>query len=236
MCGAVVASPAGLLRPSLAPPLLETRVLHLRVGEEMTPDILLEALDEGGYVREDPVSGPGQMAQRGGILDVFPSDRDEPIRIEFFSDTIESLRRFDPDTQRTVGPLDELIALPLSDVFAPRSVLASLRTVLGQRFADQRRARSVLDSLDRGLVPETLVDLVPLVEGATVPPWEHLPPGPVAVIEPERVAEETAGFWRRVEEDWQTPHGGRATPTRGDPHQPRRPRRTPPEGPPDRGA
>ncbi len=200
---AMVASPAGLLRPSLAQPLLETRVLHLRVGEEMTPDILLEALDEGGYVREDPVSGPGQMAQRGGILDVFPSDRDEPIRIEFFSDTIESLRRFDPDTQRTVGSLDELIALPLSDVFATRSVLASLRTVLSQRFADQRRARSVLDSLDRGLVPETLVDLVPLVQGATVPPWEHLPPGPVAVIEPERVAEETAGFWRRVEEDWQ---------------------------------
>ena len=200
---AVVASPAGLLRPSLAPHLLETRVLHLRVGEEMTPEILLEALAEGGYVWEDPVSGPGQMARRGGILDVFPSDREEPVRIEFFSDTVESLRRFDPDTQRTVGPLDELVTLPLSDVFATRSILASLRAVLSERFADQRGARSILASLDRGLVPETLVDLVPLVEGTTVPPWEHLPHGPVAVIEPELVSQEISGYWRRVAEDWE---------------------------------
>ena len=52
--------------------------MSLRPGDEMTPEILLEALDEGGYVREDPVTAPGQMARRGGILDVFPSDREEP--------------------------------------------------------------------------------------------------------------------------------------------------------------
>jgi transcription-repair coupling factor (superfamily II helicase) len=207
---AMVASPAGLLRPSLAPHLLETRVLQLRVGEEMTPEILLEALDEGGYVREDPVTAPGQMARRGGILDVFPSDRDEPVRIEFFSDTVESLRRFDPNTQRTVGPLESLVALPLSDVFATRSVLASLRRILGERFAGQRGVAAVIESLDRGLVPETLVDFVPLVEGATVPSWQHLPPGPVAVIEPETVAQETDGFWSRAVEDWQRRADGEA--------------------------
>ena len=69
----------------------------------MTPEILLEALDEGGYAREDPVTAPGQVARRGGILDVFPSDASEPVRIEFFGDTVESLRRFDPDTQRATG-------------------------------------------------------------------------------------------------------------------------------------
>ena len=63
------------------------------------------------------------MARRGGILDVFPSDRDEPVRIEFFGDTVESLRRFDPDTQRASGPVDALVTLPLADVFATRSVL-----------------------------------------------------------------------------------------------------------------
>lgn len=200
---AVVASPSGLLRPSLAPRLLETRVLRLRVGEEMTPEILLEALDEGGYVREDPVTAPGQMARRGGILDVFPSDRDEPVRLEFFSDTVETLRRFDPDTQRTLGPLDELVTLPLADVFATRSVLSSLKEILAHGFGQHREIAAVLTSLERGLTPEALVDLVPLVDGATVPPWEHLPPGPVAVIEPEAVREETEGYWSRVEEDWE---------------------------------
>ena len=200
---AVVASPAGLLRPSLAPRLLETRVVSLRVGDEMTPEILLEALDEGGYAREDPVTAPGQVARRGGILDVFPSDRTEPVRIELFGDTVESLRRFDPDTQRASGPLDALVTLPLADVFATRSVLKALHGRLAERFAGRRELASFLESLERGLVPEALVELVPLVPGATVPPWTHLPAGPVVVIEPELVRREAEGFWARAAEDRQ---------------------------------
>jgi transcription-repair coupling factor (superfamily II helicase) len=201
---ALVASPAGLLRPSLAPSLLDTRVVHLTVGEEMTPEILLEALDEGGYVREDPVTAPGQMARRGGILDVYPSDGEGPVRIEFFSDIVESLRRFDPDTQRTVAPLETLVTLPLSDVFATRSVIAALRPILRDRFGGLREAESLVESLDRGLVPETLVDLVPLVGDATVAPWHHLPAGAtVAVVEPEMVVQEAEGLWARAVEDWE---------------------------------
>ncbi|HEX9188069.1 MAG TPA: transcription-repair coupling factor, partial [Vicinamibacteria bacterium] len=181
--------------------LLETRVVSLRVGDEMTPEILLEALDEGGYAREDPVTAPGQVARRGGILDVFPSDRADPVRIEFFGDTVESLRRFDPDTQRAIGPIDALVTLPLADVFATRSVLASLPALLAERFAGRRELAPLLESLARGLPPEGLVELVPLVPGATVPPWAHLPPGPVAVIEPEAVRQEAEGFWSRAVED-----------------------------------
>jgi transcription-repair coupling factor (superfamily II helicase) len=198
---AVVASPASLLRPSLAPHLLATRVVSLRAGDEMTPEILLEALEEGGYAREDPVTAPGQVARRGGILDVFPSDSEEPVRLEFFGDTVESLRRFDPDTQRTTGPADCLVTLPLADVFAPRSVLATLPGVLSRRFAGRRELGPFLEALDRGLQPEGLAELVALVPDATVPPWTHLPPGPVAVIEPEAVRQEAEGFWTRAVED-----------------------------------
>jgi transcription-repair coupling factor (superfamily II helicase) len=195
---AVVASPAGLLRPSLAPHLLETRVVSLRVGDEMTPEILLEALDEGGYAREDPVTAPGQVARRGGILDVFPSDRGEPVRIEFFGDTVESLRLFDPDTQRATSPVEQLVTLPLSDVFATRSILAALPGILAGRFAGRRELGPFLEALERGLPPEGMAELVALVPGATVPPWTHLPPGPVAVIEPEAVRQEAEGFWARA--------------------------------------
>ncbi len=199
----LVASPHGLMRPSLAPHLLETRVVSLRVGDEMTPEILLEALDEGGYVREDPVTAPGQLARRGGILDVFPSDRAEPVRIEFFGDRVEALRRFDPETQRALGPLDSLVMLPLTDVFATRSVLGALRGILERRFAARRELPAFLDSLQRGLSPEGLVELLPLVPGATVPPWTHLPPGAVAVVEPELVRQEAEGLWARAREDQQ---------------------------------
>ena len=198
---ALVASPSGLMRPSLAPELLTTRVVTLRTGDEMTPDALLEALAEGGYLREDPVSAPGQMARRGGIVDVFPTDDALPVRVEFYGDTVESLRRFDPDTQRTVAPADVLAALPLSDVFATRSLLASLRPRLALRFGDRRELAPLLESLDRGLVPEAIAELVPLVAGATVPPWEHLPPGPVVIVEPEAVKSEIESVWARAVED-----------------------------------
>ena len=200
---ALIASPYGLLRPSLAPRLLDTRVIGLRAGDEMTPEILIEALDEGGYEREDPVTAPGQIARRGGIVDVFPSDRDEPVRIEFFGDTIESLRTFDPETQRASGPLDALVTLPLSDLFATRSVLAALQRILKERFEGRRELPHLLESLERGIIPDIVVDLVPLVPEATVAPWRHLAPGPVVVVEPELVRQEAEGFWSRAVEDQQ---------------------------------
>jgi transcription-repair coupling factor (superfamily II helicase) len=198
---ALVAAPAGLLRPSLAPHLLETRVLALRTGDEMTPEILLEALYEGGYLREDPVTAPGQVARRGGIVDVFPSDAEAPVRVEFLGDTVESLRRFDPETQRTVATLDALTTLPLSDVFATRSVLLSLEPRIRERFAGRRELAILLESLDRGLLPESLVELVPLVPGSTVAPWSYLGKGGVVVVEPEAVATEAEAFWTRARED-----------------------------------
>ena len=198
---ALVAAPAGLLRPSLAPHLLETRVLSLRTGDEMTPEILLEALYEGGYLREDPVTAPGQVARRGGIVDVFPSDAEAPVRVEFLGDTVESLRRFDPETQRTVATLDAMTTLPLSDVFATRSVLGSLLPRIRERYAGRRELTSLLESLERGLLPESLVELVPLVPGSTVPPWSYLGKAGVAVVEPEAVATEAEAFWTRARED-----------------------------------
>ena len=147
----MVASPAGLLRPTLARRLFETRVVTLRAGDEMTPEILLEALDEGGYRREDPVTAAGEVARRGGILDVFPPDRDAPVRIEFYGDTVYALRSFDPETQRTTGEVDALEVQPLSDAFAPRSVAAELARILPERFPGHRALPPLLDRLARGL-------------------------------------------------------------------------------------
>jgi transcription-repair coupling factor (superfamily II helicase) len=91
--------------------------------------------------------------------------------------------------------------MPLADVFATRSVLSALPALLADRFASRRELAPFLESLERGLHPEGLAELVPLVPGATLPPWDHLPPGPVAVIEPEAVGQEAEAFWARAVED-----------------------------------
>jgi len=198
---ALVASPAGLLRPVLAPRLFETRVITIESGEDLTPEILLEALDEGGYRREDPVSAPGQVARRGGILDVFPPDRETPVRIEFLGDTVESLRTFDPETQRTSGTLGRLELLPLTDVFAPRSVQDALRRLLPERFAGVRELPGLLERIDRGLAGEEIPDLLPLVPSATVAPWDVLPGWTVAALDPEAIDTEADAFHERAHEE-----------------------------------
>jgi transcription-repair coupling factor (superfamily II helicase) len=198
---ALVASPAGLLRPCLAPALFETRVVALQRGDEMTPEILQEALDEGGYVREDPVSSPGQMARRGGILDLFPPNLSEPVRLEFAGDTIDSLRSFDPESQRSRAELEGIEVFPLSDLFVTRTTAARLCASLVERYPAQPQAEALAERLRRGPTPEEALDWIPLVPGATVPVWEHLPGAALALLEPEEVDREAVALHARARED-----------------------------------
>jgi len=205
---AVVASPSGLLRPCLPRPLLETRAFRLAAGEEMTPEILLEALLEAGYRQEDPVTGPGQMARRGGILDLFPPDRQEPVRLEFFGDTVESLRAFDVATQRSLASLDAIEVLPLSDAFATRSLLGRLRESVRARFGEVREAAAFLERLARGLQPDELPDLLGLVPDVLVPAWSHFDGAVPVVLDPEGLAAEAEALHERARDERSRREGG----------------------------
>src|SRR6202007_1025882 len=66
-----------------------------------------------GYESHDTVEMPGQFTVRGGIVDVFPAEAERPVRLEFFGDSVESLREFDPNTQRSVRPIDRVTLPPL---------------------------------------------------------------------------------------------------------------------------
>ena len=191
---AMVASPAGLLRPSLSAERLEARVVVIEKNEDMTPEILLEALTESGYTYEDPVTAPGQMALRGGILDVFPPDQEHPVRVEFFGDTIESLRVFDPGSQRSHNELHALELLPLADLFVTPSLLDPLLELLPERFGPGRHQEALADRARRGLADQELAELVPLLPGATQPPWEHLGEATTVVLDQELVLAEAHAF------------------------------------------
>ena len=84
--------------------------------KDFAPETLIERLFAGGYVREEPIFGPGQLSVRGGIVDVWSPDADSPVRVEFFGDTVESIRSFDPETQRTSKIVQKLTLMPISEV------------------------------------------------------------------------------------------------------------------------
>jgi transcription-repair coupling factor (superfamily II helicase) len=106
--------------------------LTLRVGEDIALEDLAAHLESVGYERREPVEMEGEYSIRGGIFDVFPAEQHKPVRIEFFGDTIESLRRFDAATQRSVLKIEEVTMLPLEEVPRSRALLRELAEHLGR--------------------------------------------------------------------------------------------------------
>jgi transcription-repair coupling factor (superfamily II helicase) len=111
----VVSSAPALLQRLNAPGVLVARSLGVRTGAEIDPLALSSLLAEAGYDRQDPVDDHGEYCVRGGILDVYPPDEVWPIRIEFVGDLVESIRRFDPGTQRSVETLDQFLVVPVRE-------------------------------------------------------------------------------------------------------------------------
>ncbi len=99
----VVTSVIGLLQKTFAPDDLKKRARTLRRGDKIAPLDLIEWLEEQGYEPEAQVSQKGEIALRGGIVDIFHTTGPWPVRLEFFGDELESLREFDPLTQISRG-------------------------------------------------------------------------------------------------------------------------------------
>ena len=116
---AIVATPSGLSIPVPPPSAFRSRTFTLTVGESSDREILLTLLEAAGYERVETVLEVGQWSLRGGIVDIFSPTHDRPVRTEFVGDEVESLRLFDPTTQRSVAPLQALTVLPLGAKDAP---------------------------------------------------------------------------------------------------------------------
>ena len=123
---AVVLSAEAAMQFTVPPAVLRNSGLTVESGEEMDPETLISALLRCGYMRSELVSGPGQFAQRGGIIDFFSPDAERPCRVEFWGDTVDSLAAFDPETQRRADPCDEVRVTPAREVLATDAVLTAL--------------------------------------------------------------------------------------------------------------
>ncbi len=107
-----LASYAALWSPLRRPESMKSQVLRFRVGQEAPFDQVLLQLSEMGFEREYAAEKPGDMAARGGIIDVYPFSAPHPVRIEFWGNQIESLREFDPATQRSTRKISSVTILP----------------------------------------------------------------------------------------------------------------------------
>ncbi len=168
-------------------------------GDALAPERFLLDCLHAGYRRVDTVAAPGEISRRGGIVDVFPPEADEPVRIEWFGDVVESLRAFDPDHQRSTGALAQASIGPAVENPATDAAVARLGAYLeaGTRRAYEAEGgaqalRAKLDTLrTSGHLPGfAALSVLTCETPATV--FDHASALTLAVDEPERVDEELA--------------------------------------------
>jgi transcription-repair coupling factor (superfamily II helicase) len=181
----------------------------LRRGEEVDVEVLTGHLASVGYTQMDLVEMPGQFTRRGGILDVYSPESDRPVRIEFFGDEIETIRKFDPETQRSQSGLDETQFLPLTETPVTEHLLAAVHGRLNRQRVEFEGADA--DSVEN---QEMAAELASAGGVSVFPGWEFfsavagadkslltlLPKCALFVEEPAMVRNQIDRWWNKVEQ------------------------------------
>ncbi len=178
-------------------------------NEEIDRDTLVDSLDAGGYTRATLVEEPGEYAVRGGILDLFSPGDENPIRIEFFGDLVESIRYFSPFTQRGTQELVETIIVPATEAVIPKVSLPHVQARLREAgtaaglTADQVRDY-VTQIREFGRFPG-IESMLSVVYGDLDTLFDYLPDTTLFVMdEPESLATKAEEFKDRVNHNFDT--------------------------------
>ena len=169
--------------------LLAGQSLSAAPGNVLGMENVTRWLELNGYTRASTVREPGDYAIRGGILDLFPPGLDDPVRLDFFGDTLESIRVFDPETQRTQGELRELNLVPVAEFQLTTDTIRKFRTGYVAAFGAPTRDDQLYEAVSEGRRYPGMEHWLPLFHDKLDTLFDYLPDSPV-VLEP--LAEEAA--------------------------------------------
>ncbi|HET6613827.1 MAG TPA: transcription-repair coupling factor, partial [Kofleriaceae bacterium] len=173
----IVASIEALTRRAMDPQELAQRSLVIRRGGDLDLADLSRRLDGAGFARASLCDVPGTFAVRGGVIDIYSPLCDDPARIELFGDTIDTLRTFDPETQRTTGDLSTLLICPAKDTLItdPDGLRARILEAADRAAQPSAITRQLLEDLASGADILGRGALTPAFHRALCPVWHHFP-------------------------------------------------------------
>src|SRR5215475_13432505 len=203
-----------LMRRFVAVEDIKQATVALRVGEELPLDYLIEHLASVGYVRSDPVGSVGEFSSRGGILDFYSPSGSlgddgraiNPVRVEFFGDQIDSIREFDPETQRSIREVKETMITPMRDERAGAVDFRQWAKLSRERWGDERYERALRDRTafaDEGEEFRGWEYLMPLARPLNASVFDYLSDTTLVVDEPAEVEKQIRStleeLWRGYE-------------------------------------
>ncbi|HEV7891034.1 MAG TPA: transcription-repair coupling factor [Pyrinomonadaceae bacterium] len=194
-------SARALVRRTVAPEQIKQAGAALRRDEDYPPENLVELLLASGYVREDPVGAVGEFSMRGGILDVWSPGEQTPVRVEFFGDTVDSIRRFDPETQLSIEQLQHVEVIPMRELAVGRDDFRLWAEFARDRWGDEAHARALKDRTVYADEGETFAGwewLISLVARTPASGFDHLRDTVLVVDEPVGVEQYLSNSFENV--------------------------------------
>ncbi len=162
--------------------LIAASSLRLRAGNVLNMGKLVERLESAGYVRAGTVTDAGQYAVRGGILDLYPPGG-QPVRLDFFGDTIESIRAFSPETQRTEARIEAVDFLPMSEIALTPEVRSGFRQRYVELFGPVTGDDPLYEAISAGQHHQGMEHWLPLFHEQLDTLFDYLP-GAIITLDP----------------------------------------------------
>ncbi len=157
---------------------------RIRPGNQVDTEALKAHFAANGYARATTVMEPGDYAVRGGVIDVFPPGNEEPVRLDFFGDTLESIRAFDPETQRSTRQMTELVLTPVSEVLLDEKSISLFRGGFVKTFGAVQHGDPVYEAVSAGARPAGVEHWLPLFYTQTASVFDYLPDDALIAVDP----------------------------------------------------
>src|SRR5271163_4223231 len=178
---------------------IEAYSLKVHVGETLDLGALRERLASAGYAAVTQVVAHGEFAVRGSLIDVFPMGSDTPYRIDMLDRDVDSIRRFDPDTQRSLDKLDRIQLLPAREMPLNPEAVREFRRRYRLRFTGDLSEQAIYRDVSSGIAPGGIEYYLPLFFDRTSHLFEYLPPDSI-LVDMNDAASAVDGLWNGIVE------------------------------------
>jgi transcription-repair coupling factor (superfamily II helicase) len=146
-----------------------------KLGQRIDTEALIAFLSRSGYSRASQVTEPGEFAQRGGLIDIFPADAEQPVRLDLFGDELDQLRTFDPLSQRTTGNLESLDLRPLAEFSLEPDTIKRFRRAYVESFGAVSEHDPLYEAISEGRAYQGAEHWLPLFHDRMETLFDYLP-------------------------------------------------------------
>ncbi|MGQ6288579.1 transcription-repair coupling factor [Serratia sp. IR-2025] len=205
MARCVIILPVNTLMQRVCPhEFLHGHALVMKKGQRLSRDKLRAQLEQAGYRSVDQVMEHGEFATRGALLDLYPMGSDEPYRIDFFDDEIDSLRIFDVDTQRTLSEVEAINLLPAHEFPTDKNAIELFRSQWREQFEVRRDAEHIYQQVSKSAWPAGIEYWQPLFFSQPLPSLFSYLPANTLIVNTGDLEGAAERFWQDVNQRYES--------------------------------